>query len=1488
MQHNFDRSSPLKDDLRTRTLRSSSPAIKRPAPDMGDDSRDDVDMADNGSEPPNTQSQSQPGKRQKNGNSIHTSNPGPVSQMAPASEDSSSADSVLPSTAPTSIMDTNEPRPSIDEQVAKVQALIAETPQDGSKGFAVSGKWLRRVLAHSSEPPPGIEKEAMEGDIGPVNNADIAMVAEDSGKLMDEAGEQFTFLRPGLTIGDDMQILPEAAWDMVVQWYGIAKESPTITRYAHALSEENPLEIQYELHPPVFSFLKVVGTQTAQVQKDLDLPPARMVASVHTPYMKWLKDAKELVHTDVNTKVRVWKVLGGIKSTSASGILTPAASRSASPAPGAEIIASAGSKMIIDVNTFGLLSLGDQRELIDHKDQTMDSKYNGKVDLRTIGLGRSDVIVLEEQTNKADEYPSDNPKFSMKGAAKAKNLTVSGRSSPTPSMMTRGRTQREGKPKGIVGLQNLGNTCYMNSALQCIRSIDELTDYFRCGAFKKELNFDNPLGHHGEIAKSYGNFIDGIYSTNSGAFNPSQLKRTVGKYGPSFAGYGQQDSQEFLAFLLDGLSEDLNRIIKKPYIEKPDSTDDMVGNEQLLKEFADRNWDIYKARNDSVVIDLFAGMYKSTLTCPVCNKVSIVFDPFSNLTLQLPIENNWAKEIVYFPLYGRPVRVDVDIDKNATIFEMKRFIGQRVGCDAEKMICAESYKNKFFKIFDNRETIAETNISANDIICMYELSDVPTNYDPNKKKKFISYSKDGDPKVDADTPAADRLLTPIYHCVATSNGHNRTSRTFFGHPSYVVLSRDDRTSYDALFKKVLTQVVGMTTTDMLGDGIVESTNATPEDSDTLLISEGSNGSGSPSASATSVQDEDGMLDVSMRDTSEAPEDVPSDSRKAAMNKLQQPGPVRKQLLQAFEIKVAHTDDGIPTGWNQFSETTDFESVKEKATELAKSLAHRPKRSIDDENYSSSADELADIEHTPRRRSRGSGSDSGGSPKQETDDDSLDLPEATEIFPGKDTRGASKHAKKKTYRRKGRTITGKVSRRAPPVAPQPKVVAGNTSELIVPGDAIILDWDPQCHDALFGGNEADEGGMQGLLTHRQIELHPDQELAAKRASRLTRKKNGVTLEDCLNEFGKTETLSEQNAWYCPRCKEHRRADKQFELWKVPDVLVMHLKRFSSARNFRDKLELKVEYPVEGLDLSTMVRDKSDGKSLIYDLTAVDNHYGGLGGGHYTAFAKNAVTGNWYDYNDSHASLVKDPESVVQKNAYLLFYRRREPVPLGGEKLEQILAQADSEEQNNSRDASPSGEGQRLGGSSHNGSSSALGQPHLVGDGGSANSQQKVKDLSRDQDQEEGGHVIYHGPEFPGHHPGTDLSSSDVLPSYGDSNNDMLLSNDVDEGIGMDDTQPPWMLAGNWGFQNPNAPQNSDVASSTGGLGGSTQAPSEGGDDMFADDENEPILPQTERESAPPPETTIVQPKSIINIPFVPMASEDDECYEVQDLRIDEKS
>ncbi len=314
-----------------------------------------------------------------------------------------------------------------------------------------------------------------------------------------------------------------------------------------------------------------------------------------------------------------------------------------------------------------------------------------------------------------------------------------------------------------------------------------------------------------------------------------------------------------MLFLLDGLQEDLNRIKNKPYIEKPDSTDEMVQNPIALKELADKSWDIYKARNDSVISDLFAGMYKSTVICPVCDKVSIIFDPFTNLTLQLPIEVNWSKQIFYFPLRGRPIQVDVDIDKNASFSALLEYVAKRMGVDPVKLIGAEIYKHKFFKMFDNITTIADNNIQGADQVGVYEVEDVPTSYDPNKQMKSRPFSSSNNTKKeipDLDTPGADKVLIPLFHRVPKIGVSRRGS--FFGFPSYIILTRHEAKSYDEILRKVLGNVANMTTLPIFKDnedGI--SSMATPEDSDTLIMNDDDTTSSDSHVKVESVEGEDG-------------------------------------------------------------------------------------------------------------------------------------------------------------------------------------------------------------------------------------------------------------------------------------------------------------------------------------------------------------------------------------------------------------------------------------------------------------------------------------------------------------------------------------------------------------------------------------------------------------------------------------------------------
>ena len=68
------------------------------------------------------------------------------------------------------------------------------------------------------------------------------------------------------------------------------------------------------------------------------------------------------------------------------------------------------------------------------------------------------------------------------------------------------------------------------------------------------------------------------------------------------------------------------------------------------------------------------------------------------------------------------------------------------------------------------------------------------------------------------------------------------------------------------------------------------------------------------------------------------------------------------------------------------------------------------------------------------------------------------------------------------------------------------------------------------------------------------------------------------------FLEGERLEDSDSWYCKRCKELVQADKKLDLWSLPEVLVVHLKRFSYSHRFRDKIDSLVKFPLHGLDLS----------------------------------------------------------------------------------------------------------------------------------------------------------------------------------------------------------------------------------------------------------------------------------------------------------------
>lgn len=140
------------------------------------------------------------------------------------------------------------------------------------------------------------------------------------------------------------------------------------------------------------------------------------------------------------------------------------------------------------------------------------------------------------------------------------------------------QSEAAGPPRGLVGLFNLGNTCFMNSCLQCLSNVPYLTEYFLNGTHKKHINKKSPS--RGAVAMSFGRLICNLWSRKkSGAEKPSELKKVIGQVASRFMGYEQHDAQEFLRFLLDALHDDLNLIRKRPpYVElteRPEDSDEV-------------------------------------------------------------------------------------------------------------------------------------------------------------------------------------------------------------------------------------------------------------------------------------------------------------------------------------------------------------------------------------------------------------------------------------------------------------------------------------------------------------------------------------------------------------------------------------------------------------------------------------------------------------------------------------------------------------------------------------------------------------------------------------------------------------------------------------------------------------------------------------------------------------------------------------------------
>ncbi|XP_065789778.1 ubiquitin carboxyl-terminal hydrolase 4 isoform X2 [Muntiacus reevesi] len=672
------------------------------------------------------------------------------------------------------------------------------------------------------------------------------------------------------------------------------------------------------------------------------------------------------------------------------------------------------------------------------------------------GLYQGQVLVIEPQ-NEDGTWPRQTQQSNGSGFSASYNCQESPLTHVQP---------------GLCGLGNLGNTCFMNSALQCLSNTAPLTDYFLKDEYEAEINRDNPLGMKGEIAEAYAELIKQMWSGRDAHIAPRMFKTQVGRFAPQFSGYQQQDSQELLAFLLDGLHEDLNRVKKKPYLELKDA------NGRPDAVVAKEAWENHRLRNDSVIVDTFHGLFKSTLVCPECAKVSVTFDPFCYLTLPLPLKKDRVMEIFLVPADPRcrPTQYRVVVPLMGAVSDLCEALSRLSGIAAENMVVTDVYNHRFHKIFQMDEGL--NHIMPRDDIFVYEV---------------CSTSPDG----------SECVTLPMYFRERKSRpSSTSTGAVLYGQPLLVSVPKHKLT-LESLYQAVCERI-----SRYIKQPLPDESGSSP-----LEL-------GACNGSRSGCEGED-------------------------------------------EEEMEHQEEGK----EQLSET------------------------------------------------EGSGDDEPGS----------DHGEATQ----KKSKGRPCPRRLFTFSLVNSYGTADINS----LATDGKLLKLNSRS------TLAIDWDSETRSRYYNEQESE-------TYEKHVSMLQPQK----------KKKTAVALRDCIELFTTMETLGEHDPWYCPNCKKHQQATKKFDLWSLPKILVVHLKRFSYNRYWRDKLDTVVEFPVRGLNMSEFVCDPS-ARPYVYDLIAVSNHYGAMGVGHYTAYAKNKLNGKWYYFDDSNVSLACE-DQIVTKAAYVLFYQRRD--------------------------------------------------------------------------------------------------------------------------------------------------------------------------------------------------------------------------------------
>jgi len=891
---------------------------------------------------------------------------------------------------------------------------------------------------------------------------------------------------------------------------------------------------------------------------------------------------------------------------------------------------------------------------------------------------------------------------------------------------------------GACGLANLGNTCYANSAIQCISYMPLLRSYLLSAQYKAngDLNKDNPLGTGGKLLEEFAELLRIIWSGKFGERSPTRFRIQLGKQRTQFSGADQQDAQELLNYMLDVLHEDSNKVKKKPFVEALE--DDWV-KKNSLPRVGEEAWRRFLRRNQSIMADVAMGQVLNTVTCPDCHFSSRNFDPFNLLSIPFPTVAEVVFECTVIrratPLNAPKVLNSPRKNKDETMRYKIDGIVERMQPPSEQLIL-EQYvipMSRLADIGDLRLRIQNIcGISASRLrLCKAETIMNRKDWD---EKNPVKYHTRVTSLPDKEGPC----VQVAKEANSTGNGSNGNSDDSADPPPTRILAFENTISLRPM----------PSIDNRNGDD--EDDTATEEDED----EEG----------ATSVDSMGMGREARMKKEFRILRDllaVYGDGKECRIYDTN-PLPLSKAMSRSLwpqsetEFKLGlrvdaidHRDHWFPGSVVEIIEgvpdengsTTSSQQQGKDGDQITKNKVCMTKVRIHFDNFSSKWDETYTIEHFKRGKVRPLYSHATPRPKPtefmvyhryfhklSNMTCLFGLPFHLQCHNEWSTARAGAHilAQASRYLQKANVIhTGpinvddiqEVDSRTLRLYERAHMAISEMIDLLLEYDRAYvrsaigegssgrsfeyLSRNPSfdashmlsalmkkmsaiqhrlpfelkvcTHDSLSGNgsktssNEevsypftlmrtignymnarhavvlhwrdpppVDKKPFLSLSRNHVMYVQPkvgihksNSELLDEHGSSKKSKNNpgsaGLHLGVCLTEFCKVNKLDLNDNWRCPHCKDYREGKQNMTLWRLPDLLTFHIKRFNCSARWREKIMTKVNFPLTGLDMSEWCHSQSPalnsgGNQVVYDLIAVVNHYGGMTGGHYVATCK----------------------------------------------------------------------------------------------------------------------------------------------------------------------------------------------------------------------------------------------------------------------------